>query len=396
VSADQGTTARDGDRVPRRRPLAALRARHPGLFYVVYLSIVSSVGAYALFVAYRSDQVYTFLKLPHRGFRGHLYQRDDVLGWAPRPGGRGEMVFRTSPPLPVRFDDDGFRVPAGAPQRPERPRPWVLALGCSFTFGDACLAEHAYAQRVADGLGGTALNAGLCGGSLAQMLIRARQLIPRHKPDYVLAQYSPWLLARGSSGFGRSSFGLVTTPFFYRHGAALEIHPPLPGTTVFDLPFHDFDNDRRGPGEYASFLFRAGGPLALHDDLLRLRTRALRALGRIPPAASRGAEVLPPVYQEIADLCRRNGARLMVTRLSQPLEARRIRLPDLEDAPGVVLVDAQADLNAQARDLEDYDRKFRHWRPGKGLLDPHPNPAAHEVIAAAILRALAASSGRPK
>jgi hypothetical protein len=393
-----GDSPAESERAPAAPPNDAGRAptrkRWAGLAYAVYLVVVSATGAYALFVAYRSDAVYTFLKQPHRGFRGRLYRADPLLGWTSRPGARGEMVFRTSPPLPVRFDDDGFRVPADAPDPVPRRRPLVLALGCSFTFGDACLAEDAYPQRVAEALGGTALNAGLCGGSLAQMLIRARQLIPLHRPDYVLAQYSPWLLARGSSGFGKSSFGAVATPFFYWRGTALELHPPVSGSSVFDLPFHDFDHDRRGAREYASFLFRAGGPLMVRDDALRLRFRALRALGRIPPAATDGPAVLPRVYQEIADLCRREGAFLVVTRLSQPLEARRIRLPALTQAPGVALVDAQADLNAQTADLDTYDRKFRHWREGEGLLDPHPNAAAHRVIAEAILRALAAAGPR--
>ena len=45
---------------------------------------------------------------------------------------------------------------------------------------------------VAQGLGGTVLNAGKCAYGLSQMLILARRLIPRYRPDYVLVQFSPW------------------------------------------------------------------------------------------------------------------------------------------------------------------------------------------------------------
>ncbi len=356
--------------------------------YGAYLVVVSAAGAYALFTVQRAASIYETLKGPRRGFSGRLYRADPDLGWTSIPGARGEMVFPSRPPLPVRFDQDGFRVPAEGPELVERRRPLVLALGCSFTFGDACRAEEAYPHLLARALGGTEINAGLCGGSLAQMLIQARRLIPRYRPDYVVVQYSPWLLKRGSTGFGKSTFGLVTAPYFYWRGAALEIHPPLPGTAVFGLPFHDFESDRRGAGEFASFLFRAGAPLLLHDDWLWLRHRVQLRRGEVPAPADENPRVLPLVYGELAGLCARHGARMVVARLSQPMENRPIRLPGLE---GVTLVDPQAELNALAGDAEAYDRKFRHWSAAEGLVDPHPNAAAHQVIAASIARALSGS-----
>jgi hypothetical protein len=59
--------------------------------------------------------------------------------------------------------------------------------------------------------------------------------------------------------------------------------------------------------------------------------------------------------------------------------------------PQVAFVDAQAALDAAVpeRTLDAYQRKFAHWRgtPPR-LVDTHPNPAAHAVIAHEILRRL--------
>jgi lysophospholipase L1-like esterase len=57
-----------------------------------------------------------------------------------------------------------------------------------------------------------------------------------------------------------------------------------------------------------------------------------------------------------------------------------------------VYVDAQATLDAAVpeADKEAYYRRFGHWRGSPPqLVDTHPNPAAHRIIAREILRRLA-------
>jgi hypothetical protein len=368
------------------------------MVYVLYLAAVGGLGAYALFVGYRAWGAWSFLKSDHLGFRGRVHQADAELGFAAVPGADGFHVFPIGPPIPMRYDEEGFRVPAGTPAGQPRRRPLVMALGCSFTYGDACRAEDVYPYLVAQDLGGSALNAGKCAYGLSQMLLLARRLIPAWKPDYVLVQFSTWLPGRGTSGFARATFGEVPVPYLLLHeDGSASVEPPVFRTRVFDLPFHEFDNQRRGAGEYARFFFTAAGPLFVHDDLAMAAYAVRRALGRLPEqdqrrAQDRREDVNRAVYAEIGRIAQASGARMVIVRLSHPLEAHWQRLKEL--SPGALVVNAQAALDARvpSKSREDYYKLFGHWRgdPPR-FIDNHPNPAAHRVIADEVVRAIRAS-----
>jgi hypothetical protein len=379
----------DGLEMPRFRPSRST------VLYVAYLAAVAVVGGYALFVGQRAYAAYSFLKSDHLGFRGRVHRADAELGFAAVPDARGFHVFPSGPPLPMRYDAEGFRIPAGQPADAPRPRPLVLALGCSFTYGDGCRAEDTYPHLVARELGGTELNAGKCAYGLAQMLLLARRLIPQYRPDYVLVQFSTWLPGRGTSGFARATFGRVPVPFLLlRPDGTTDVHAPAFGTWVFDLPFADFDNKERGVGEFARFFFRAGAPLMVHDDLSMAAFAVRRALGSLPEAerlrAQRNREELNRVvYAEIGRLAAAHGSRMVIVRLSHPLEAHWQRLKEL--SPGALVVNAQAVLDAQvpSGSRDEYYKLFGHWRGSPPrLVDNHPNPAAHRVIADAVVRAI--------
>jgi hypothetical protein len=367
------------------------------LLYVAYLAAVAVVGGYSLFVGRRAWAAYSFLKSDHLGFRGRVHQADAALGFAAVPDARGFHVFPSGPPLPMRYDAEGFRIPAQQPAGEARHRPLVLALGCSFTYGDGCRAEDVYVHLVARELGGSELNAGKCAYGLAQMLLLARRLIPQYRPDYVLVQFSTWLPGRGTSGFARATFGRVPVPFLLlRPDGSADVHGPAFDTWVFDLPFEEFDNKERGLGEFARFFFRAGGPLFVHDDLSMASYKVRQALGTLPEAervrAERNREELNRVvYAEIGRLAAANGSRMVIVRLSHPLEQHWQRLKEL--SPGALVVNAQAVLDAQvpSGSRDDYYKLFGHWRGSPPrLVDNHPNPAAHRVIADAVLRAIRA------
>jgi hypothetical protein len=370
------------------------------LVYLLFLAAVGVVGGYALLLGQRSWAAWSFLKSDHLGFRGRVHQADAELGFAAVPGADGFHVFPIGPPIPMRYDEEGFRVPAGTPPGQPRRRPLVMALGCSFTYGDGCRAEDVYVHRVAQELGGTALNAGKCAYGLSQMLLLARKLIPAYQPDYLLVQFSTWLPGRGTSGFARATFGRVPVPFLLLHeDGRASVHPPVFRTRVFDLPFHEFDNPRRGPGEFARFFFTAAAPLFVHDDLAMAGYAARRALGRLPEEdqerAQRAREELSrAVYAEIGRLAREHGSQMVIVRLSHPLEEHWQRLKEL--SPGAIVVNAQAALDAQvpSKSREDYYKRFGHWRgdPPR-FVDNHPNPAAHRLIAEEIVRAIRGSRG---
>jgi hypothetical protein len=367
------------------------------LTYAGYLLAVALAGAYVLSVGVRATRTYGFLKSDHRGFKGRVHRADPELGFAGIPNSDGWHVFPIGPPLPMRYNADELRVPASDRAASPRQRPFVLALGCSFTYGDACLAEDTFAWRVAEGLGGTALNAGKCAYGLSQMLILARRLIPRYKPEYVLVQFSPWLVGRGTSGLARSSFGLVPVPYLTLDGGRVGLQPPIFRAHVFDLPFPRYDNTQRGPREFLSFFFSAGAPLFIRDDVSWAvsETRRLAAPGIDAArrrAAEEGEDVNRTVYREIVQIARDNGATAVLLRLSHPLERHHQELKELY--PSVVYVDAQAVLDAAVgpgADRDAYYRRFGHWRGSPPVLvDTHPNPEAHAIIAREVLAHLRA------
>jgi hypothetical protein len=369
------------------------RAR-PRIAYAAYLFGVALVFGYALSLGLRTLDAYKFLKSDHRGFKGKVHRADGELGFAAVPGSQGLHVFPVGPPLPMRYNADELRVPAGDSAASPRKRPFVLALGCSFTYGDACLAEDTYAFRVAEGLGGTALNAGKCAYGLSQMLILARRLIPRYQPEYVIVQFSPWLVGRGTSGFARATFGLVPVPYLTFADGRVGLQPPAFRAKVFDLPFHRFDNKKRGLGEFLSFFFTAGAPLFLHDDAAMALLHARRLAGTAGEAGRREAvaaddDVNRVVYREIVQVARDNGATVILVRLSHPHERHHQELKELYG--DVVYVDAQAVLDAAVPegDKDAYYRRFAHWRGAPPVLvDTHPNPESHGIIAREILRRL--------
>lgn len=364
--------------------------------YLAFTIGVGMPGAYAFTLVYRSGQVYGFLKSDHRGLRGHLHRYDPDLGYSALPGASGFELLPGGAPQPVSYDQEGLRVPLGQETRVPRKRPFVLTLGCSFTFGDATLAEDTYAEVLARRLNGTALNAGKGGYGLAQMLILARRLIPRYQPDVVVIQFSPWLARRAMSGFANVTFGVAPVPYLTQApDGSVTVVPPSFRAALFDLPFTDFDRPDRGPGEFLSFLFEAGAPLFVHDDLQTLCYRLRRRAGRLPLPAPDPERLNRAVYGEIVRLAREHGARPVIVRLSHPLEIHYQAMGELSRE--AVLVNAQAALDAHATDYEDYQRQFAHWRGSPAVLvDTHPNAAAHQIIARQIARALLQSeAGRP-
>jgi hypothetical protein len=375
-----------------RRPRIVSRS---AVVYLVFLLSVGGGGGYLLFLGYRSYQVYAFLKSDHRGFRGRLHRVDPELGFAALPGAKGLELLPGGTPQPVSYDREGLRVPAGQETRVPQRRPFILTLGCSFTFGAATPAEDTYPYVLAERLGGTALNAGESGYGLAQMLILARRLIPRYRPDVVVVQFSPWLAGRATSGFANVTFGTVPVPYLTfrksdREGRVDIVPPVFPGK-VFDLPFDRYDRPDRGLREFLSLLADAGAPLFVRDDTEMLLYRIRRATRRVPPPADDPLRLNRAVYGEIVRLAEGNGARPVIVRLSHPLEVHWQEMKELSRT--AVLVNAQGALDMRARDKEDYRRLFAHWRGSPPVLvDTHPNAEAHRIIAAEIARVLQAAT----
>ena len=242
--------------------------------------MAAAAFAYGALLIVRSEQLYRYVTTNQRAVHGRLYAADERLGYAAIPGARGAFVFPVGPSVPIAIDAHGFRVPVDVEPAPAADGE-LLALGCSFTFGASCRAEHTFAERVARARGLVARNAGGNGYGLVQMLRLARRHVERLAPDVVLVQYAPWLVTRARSQMAPSYYGRMPVPYFAATAdETLDVQGPQFLTIVPELPVSDY----RARGGRLGFYLRCGIPLQLHDHW----HLALAALSGWP-APARGA-----------------------------------------------------------------------------------------------------------
>ncbi len=364
---------------------------------VILVFIITFGAAYSVWMTYRSVQLYVQIKSAGRGWTTPVNTHDPLLGYRPLPNVSSMEMFPCGMRTPVYQDEEGIRVAAPGASSSSGARPFVLALGCSFTFGTGCAAEDTFPCLVAKGLHGTALNAGVEGYGLAQMLLRARELIPRLKPDYVLVEYAPWIVSRSIDYTSPwEAHGRTPRPYFaITPDRRYFVAPPAFATNFFRLNMSDYVEGKTGPLEFASFLFRVGAPLWSYSDAQLTLFTAKRALRMMPPLAPGSSDLVKAVYTEMADLCRGNGARMAIVVMGpggiRPDEMPQDHIEALCSISGATCVDAYAALYARldTPTTQAYEKTYNIWgcAPPR-LVDRHPNPLAHQVIAEAVLKSL--------
>jgi hypothetical protein len=371
------------------RPIS--RGRRAVLLLILYsLTAVVAAALYLGFTALRTRPIYRNIKMGQRGWRGRVHKADPLLGFVPIPNSAGAEIMPVGPEVAMRYDGEGFRVPVTT-FRFRAPRPLLLTLGCSFTYGAATPAEETYPYLVAQSLGGTVRNAAVCSYGLSQMLLLARRLVPKYRPDDLIVQYSPWLVERAQDPFAPTYFARLPVPYFY-DDRGLALHPPVFRTKLMDLPTDRYRTTPRNAADFGSFLWHVGLPLFLHDDGNMILYRARRLTGSLPPPAANGNEIERRVYAEMGQIARDNRARLVIVIMGR--KAAPVPVADHLFPADAVVVDAQAALLAHLRRIDDaeYARSYAHWRgvPPRQVHD-HPNPAAHRIIADAIVARLKAN-----
>lgn len=355
------------------------------ILFTTCIFLAFSALAWGLTIVYRARSLYSYATEQSRGWLKPVHEGDALLGWRPIAGVRSAHTFKFGPPIPMGFDEEGFRTPLGKERRCSR-RPIVLALGCSFTYGDACAAEDTFPYKVAEALGGTELNAGVCSYGLAQMLILAERLIPEHRPDYVLVQYSPWLVDRATEHFAPTYFSYSPSPYFANAtDGELKLKPPV--FLQHDVDLSRWREHRKGVWDFMSFLVREALPLYLHDDLCIFFYGVRMMSGSVDSPTTNRTEVVRTVYDRIISLCLEHGADPIIVVLGSD--------PGSVDIPGQLpqkyVVNAQEALLGllpeQSRD--SYSKAYAHYRGTPPVMvDKHPNPHAHSVIAESIVEHL--------
>ena len=366
-----------------------LVGRKRGLFRVMLVGLAALLVllAYAAIAFVRGMSLYDDVKWSGQGFIGHIFVPAPRIGYVPAPGASGAFAIPLGMPIPVHHDDAGLRAPLGVRHSlVGMHHPRLLFLGCSFTYGQMVPAEATFANRTAVRLGGGVINGGVPGYSLAQMVLRAHQLIPAYRPDYVVVQYSPWLVDRAITEFAPSYNQLVVPVPYYSGEGPLTIADP-----AFEPYVPDLDRFRVSPvrfGDRLRFFWQVALPMYVHDDARLLVFRARQFLGISPVPTQNRDEVVRTSYAEINEVARRNGAQVVILALGT---AEPLITPDILFPPGVVVVDGQQALldHLPQPTRDEYVKAYWHWR-GNPLrpVDWHPNEHAHELLASALVSRL--------
>ncbi|MDQ3051623.1 MAG: hypothetical protein M3Q95_12105 [Bacteroidota bacterium] len=357
-------------------------------FYFVSLISFMVIGIwYVIWLEARSSELYNAVVEENvRGWKGRTHQPDDTLGSKPVPGAMGFHTFPIGDDIPMKYNEYGFRVPVSEPFGVDYSKGVdLLFLGCSFTYGDACLAEQTfpYLTAVNDSL--TYINAGVGSYGLSQMFLLAQRLIPKYKPRNVIIQYSPWLVDRGTSLRAPTYYGSLFVPYFSGEGD-VQIQYPLARTQIFNI---DRDFLRKiYKDQYLKFFIRIGLPFYIRESVMELKIAGIKLFHLKPLPAKNKLEVEEFAYNAIYKLAEQNGGSVIILNLgdaSYTSRSNEIFSPEAN----VKFAQADSVLHdyLKTSTTKDYTREFNHWRLSNGdsvLVDGHPNAVAHWLIAKSI------------
>lgn len=352
---------------------------------ILVSTLFSLLLTYSFFLCLNGFELYSAIKMPSRGWLGKTHRADSVLGFSPIPNANGEHTFPIGPNIPMRFDEGGFRVPVNAPPLPIR-RPLILFLGCSFTYGDGVYAEESFPFIVGLKMNASSINGGVCSYGYTQMLIRAKELIPKFKPDYVIFQVSPWLLMRALSPYAPSLYGDVPVPYVCTHnqsGRFITTPPPFQ-PKVFDLPFEAFRETAKSLPDYLTFMTTVFLPLKIHDHYNEARAKLHDLIDECDTPADT-IHTLNFIFSTIRQIAENSGSKLFFLKIDGQIGQSSEPLLFEEK------IDAAASLRSNLIEQSPaaYEKSYGIWRgqPPK-LIDQHPNAGAHQIIAESIIQKL--------
>jgi hypothetical protein len=354
------------------------------LFTTICILIV-----YSGFVIFRSVGLYRYVKSGGPGWRGSVHQADEELGLRPVQNAEGAQIIPLGSDLEVRFNEDGFRIPVNEEDLLTGDGPRLMALGCSFTFGAGVKATDTFIYLLAKRLNGTAINAGVCSYGLVQMMLLSERLADEFKPDYLIVQFSPWLIERAMTPFAPSYAGKLPVPYFYDSDSGLKIHSPVFTSRSIALDMNRYRDTSSSLGDFISFLWNAGFPMYVHDDVNTLIYETGKILGCVVEPTENAVLVIKTVYDEIAQVCEENDIKLVILVLGRSNEDFD---PPIDLFPdGVLVVNAHRAMldSLEEVSLDTYRSAYAIWRgEPPQLVDLHPNERAHRIIAEALYQTL--------
>lgn len=356
-------------------------------FYTLMLLVI---GGTMLFIRLNGESRamyhYVMSDTPSRGWRNKVHEVDDTLGYKPVPGVSGFHTFQIGPDIPMRFDSRGFRVPVQEDTLTTPARPVdIMYFGCSCSYGDACPAEETFAYLVSRQTHLNYANAGVCGYGLSQMYLLVKKMVPRYKPKYVVLQYSPWLIERGTKTYAPSYLGLVTNPYFAYNNNRLEMKKPVFRSYVMSVDRETLVKEYRG--HYLKWYFGFGLKFAWEQAFADFKSNMhLRFHPEDRPATDR-ATVERLAYEDMIKTITDNGARAIIWKYGDPGNNKFPRFAGAAYANADSALDAYMASPAAPLHTPDLYKHFR--KTGKGndsmMVDAHPNLLAHTIIAETII-----------
>ncbi len=350
------------------------------------------------------DKLYTYYK-KNIGILGNVFMADDTLGHRGVPNGSGVSIYPLENHqivVPIQLDNEGFRIPTKTQNIDSDTL--IMFLGCSFTWGDYSLAEENYSSQAINLLKYKSLNCGTDAYGLAQMLILAERKIPQHRPKIVSVQYSPWLADRARFMFFPSAHGVMPFPFITKNkDAKFYIHEPFFRSSLYNPDYKYYKTSPVSFLDKFSFFFNVGFPVSILDSWKQRVAQWKMILGISPTAESENQKIEEYVYERIYELCKQNGAKMVVLniggfgysdeqRMSNHYDRRHFEeTMSSQVVRNVTFIDADSVLRAGVKPKENYS-KYVQWgkitEKDSILYDNHPNPMAHKIIANTLVEGL--------
>ena len=148
------------------------------------------------------------------GDGGCQYAYDGAIGWT-SPANCVSNVYNS--------DADGFRRTMARASLAEPP---ILVTGSSFAKGDEVNDDEAWPAYLQDLIGRKVVNAGVSGYAFDQMVLSTEQFVPKVKPLFVIASFTPGDIRRAEMKVAWNR----EKPYFTVEGGQLQLHNvPVPG-----------------------------------------------------------------------------------------------------------------------------------------------------------------------
>lgn len=271
----------------------------------------------------------------------------------------------------------GYRIPEQADQVDFRPG-GLLAIGCSFTFGDSVEAEETFSYLAARKLGLDAYNFGVCSYSYASSIIQLEDLERRGvlkalRPSIIVLGTGSWMVERSLNTFYPSPEMQLAYPYISGQGGQASIvYPP------------DFISVRHAVG-FATISSYFDGeekdvPLTLRRRILLLdvipRVLVAKAKRRFFKNEMSSYELYSFAVDRIAQVAERIGAQVVI--MNMPVTPEQSKIDEglqqaVDECACAILVDGH-------RELKERDALEAQL--------VHPGRRAHETYAEAIVKAL--------